>query len=247
MLSFNSNKKDISKGKSIFNTQVKIKEEQANNINSSQLIKEKEQEEMLKLLNNIISINISKLKEDFEKDYILFQNRINNSIQSYEVIIKKISDYEKILIEQFSNIKIKTDKIGIFSHKLEKIDDKLTIYEIRFNNLLKEFKDAINKYDSIFLDNMNVPGKIGKYSKFKNLSSFLSYLYDKIDQFDLIKEINISKIQNFKDKIEAFIKKTNSDIELLREENIQLNSKKLTFLEKKINSLIYISYFFFLS
>lgn len=43
---------------------------------------------------------------------------------------------------------------------------------------------------------MNVPGKIGIYSKFKNIREILSYAYDKFDHFDLIKESNASKIKN---------------------------------------------------
>ena len=235
MLSFNFDKNELTKGKSIFSTQVKINNDSINE-NKSQLIKENDkEEELVKFLKNIISMNISMLKGDLSKDYIQFQNHINESIQSYEIIIRKISDYQSILIEQFSNIKIKTDKIENFSDKLEKIDDKLTIYEIRLNNLLKEFKEAVNKYDSLFLDNMSVPGKIGKFCKFKNISEFLSYSYDKLNQLDIIKESNISKMKSYKEKIETLIKKVNSDIELLREENIQINSKKLNFLEKKIN------------
>ena len=238
MLSFNFDKSELKKGKSIFSTQVKINSD-SNNENPPQLIKENDkEEELIKFLKNIISMNISKLKGDLSKDYIKFQNHINDSIQSYEIIISKISDYQSILIEQFSNIKIKADKIENFSDKLEKIDDKLTIYEIRLNNLLKEFKEAVNKYDSLFLDNMSVPGKIGKFCKYKNISEFLSYSYDKFNQLDIIKESNISKMKSYKEKIETFIKKVNSDMELLREENIQINSKKLNFLEKKINEEI---------
>ena len=238
MLSFNSSPKDLTK--SFFNTQVKIKEnlKNQNNFQENEIQNKNDKEEESKyLIQKIISKNISELKEIISKEYIKFQNNINDNIKNYSQELKKISANQKRLIEQFVDVKVKTDKIEIFSEKISKIEEKLTTFEIRFNNLSKEYRDSVNKYDCIFLDNMNVPGKIGKYFRYKNVKEFLSYAYDKFNQLDLINENNIVKMKNIQEKYEKFIKKINLELEL-KEENMQVNSKKIEFLENKLSKEI---------
>ena len=236
MFEVQSSQKENIKGKTIFNTQL-INQE--NIINEKSLKEneknEKDKDEINIFIKNIIAMKMSELRETFYKEYIQFQHRINDSIQSYSQNLKNISLFEKRLIEQYTDVKIKTDKIEIILDKLSKDEDKITTYEIRFNNLLRDFKESVNKYDDLFLDNMNVPGKIGIYSKFKNIREFLSYTYDKIEHFDLIKESNISKIKNNQEQLNKFIKKINCEIKLLRDECMQITSKNLSYIEKKFN------------
>ena len=238
MLSFNLSQKNLAKP--LFNTQVKIKENliKENNLEEKEFQNKKDiEEENKKLMQNIISKSISELKETIHKEYIQFQHSISDNIKNYSQELKKISANEKRLIEQFVNLKVKTDKIEIFSEKLSKIEEKLTTFEIRFNNLSKDYRDSVNKYDSLFLDNMNVPGKIGKYYRYKNIREFLSYAYDKFNQLDLINDKNIIKMKNIQEKYEKFIKKINLEIEL-KEENMQVNSKKIGILENKFSEEI---------
>ena len=226
-------KKNLLKCNSFFSTQVKINQ----GISSENVMKQNEKEnedEINKKINNIISINLADLKEKTHKDYIQFQHRINDSIQNYSQKINKLTDGEKRLIEQFADIKYKTDKIEILSDKLSEISDRLTTCEIRLNNLSKDFREAVSKYDDLFLDNMTVPGKIGKYCKYKNIKEFLSYTFNKFNEFDLKKESDAAKTKYNLEKIDKFIKKINFEMDIIREESVQIASKKIGFLEKKV-------------
>ena len=235
-----NNQKLKMRSNSLFNTQINVKKEKLKEKNNKKekendkIMEEIDQEEAKKIIKNILSINLSEFKETIHKEYLQFQNRINESVLSYSENLKNVSTCEKRLIEQFANIKIKTEKIEMFSDKLAKIDDRLTLYEIRYNNLLRDYKASVDKYDSLFLDNMSVPGKIGKYCKYKNIKEFLSYTYDKFNEYDLKQESDNAKIKYEKENIQKFMKKINFEIDILREEFVQITSKKMVNFEKKL-------------
>ena len=229
-------KKIIQRNNSLFSTEIKLK---LDNLEQSEEIvtlerNRREREEVNESIKNIIAINLAETKEKIHKEYLQFQHRINDSIQTYSQQIKNITACEKRLIEQYADTKIKTDKIEIVSEKISKIDERLTTYEIRFNNLSKDFRNAVSKYDSLFLDNMTVPGKIGNYCKYKNIKEFLSYAFNKFNEFDLKRENDVSMMKLNQDKIDRFIKKFTCEMNSLRDEAIQLTAKKVNYLEKRL-------------
>lgn len=219
----------------IFETHLELTKHNQNKPKEDDKIKE---EEAYKLIKKILSMNLSEFKESIHKEYLQFQHRINDSIHNLSQNVKNVAACEKRLIEQFADIKIKTDKIELISDKLSQIDDKITIYEIRSNNLNRDFRAAVDKYDSLFLDNLNVPGKIGKFCKYKNIREFLSYALNKFNEFDLKKESDNAKMKYGQEKIQKYMKKINCEIDVIREEIIQISNKKASFLEKKINEEI---------
>ena len=234
----------IGRSNSLFSTQIKLRQElseknKEKNLKESDKKLDKAKEEDIKIfIKKMISINLSELKESIHKEYLQFQHRINDSIQSYSQNLKNISTSEKRLIEQYADIKIKAEKIELFSDKLTKIDDRLTVCEIRFNNLLRDFKQAVDKYDSLFLDNMSIPGIIGKFCKYKNIKEFLYYAYNKFNTFDLKRESDVAQMKYSQEKMQKFMKKINCEMDIIREESIQITTKKAGFLEKRINEEI---------
>ena len=203
--------------------------------------KEKEldkEKETNKLIHNILSINLAEFKETIHKEYLQFQHRINDSLQNYSQKLKNIFACEKRLIDQYADIKIQTEKIELNSDKIAKIDDRLTTYEIRLTNLLRDFRSSCSKYDMLFIDNMTVPGKIGNYCKFRNIKEFLAYAYTKFEEFDLKKESDIAKMKNNQEKIDKLIQKTNIEMNMLREESTQITTKKVGYVEQKLGGEI---------
>ena len=232
---------------SLFSTQIKAGQELSEQSiiinqkeNDKYLDKEKD-ENLSKLIKKLIFINLSEMKESSHKEFLLFQHRINDSIQTYSQNLKNVSTREKRLIEQFADFKIKIEKIEMLSEKLSKMDDRLTIYEIRLNNLIRDFKVAVDKYDSLFLDNMSIPGIIGKFCKYKNIREFLSFAYNKFNEFDLKRESDAAKMRYNQEKIQKFMKKINCEMDILREESVQISTKKSGFLEKRMNCMILIN------
>jgi len=235
------NKEKIRHENSIDSHSSKIKEKKKHKEKDKEKEKEREKEkekEVNKLIKNILSINLAELKEAIHKEYLQFQHRINDSIQNYSQKLKNISACEKRLIEQFADIKMKMEKVETTSDKLNNVDDRVTTYEIRLTNLLRDFQSACTKYDSLFIDNMTVPGKIGNYCQYRNIREFLSYAFNKFNEFDLKKESDNAKMKNNQEKIEKFTKKIKVEMDILREESIQISNKKVGLVEKKLTEEI---------
>ena len=188
MSNINSPKKKISRSDSLFSSRDRMKSVEKQKEREKEIQKEKEKEkETNKLIKNVLSINLAELKETIHKEYLQFQHRINDSIQSYSQKLKNISACEKRLIEQMTEVKLKADKAENNFDKLFQMEDKITTFEIRLNNLIREYRSSCTKYDSLFIDNMTVPGKIGNYCKYKNIKEFLSYAFNKFSELDLVK------------------------------------------------------------
>ena len=92
---------------------------------------------------------------------------------------------------------------------MNKTNDQIITHEIRINNLSQDFIKSVQKYDKIYLDNLELPGYIGKFAKFKNCQSFFDFLIREIDKINLYKEKNNLDIKNNKDRLENTIKTFN--------------------------------------
>lgn len=232
-------KKKISNGSlNDTNGSVSLEKDNEKRKNKDKELDKEKEKQTDKLIKNILSINLAEFKETIHKEYLQFQHRINDSLQSYSQKLKNIFACEKRLIEQYADIKIKTEKIELNSEKLSKIDERLTTYEIRLTNLLRDFRSSCSKYDMLFIDNMSVPGKIGNYCKYRNIKEFLSYAFNKFEEFDLKKEGDIAKMKNNQEKIDKLIQKTNIEMSMLREEGTQMLIKKAGYIEQKLGGEI---------
>ena len=92
--------------------------------------------------------------EKTEKKYLELTNRISNN-------------YSEVLSSQ-AQINNRLDKLNSFEAFSMKANDQLISHEIRINHLREDYNKSVQKYDKIYLDNLELPGYIGKYAKYKN-------------------------------------------------------------------------------
>ena len=138
-----------------------------------------------------------------------FQEKINQTKEEYTSQLNLINqNYESILSSQASILN-KVDKISNFELFMNKTNDQIITHEIRINNLSQDFIKSVQKYDKIYLDNLELPGYIGKFAKFKNCQRFFDFLIREIDKINLYKEKNNLDIKNNKDRLENTIKSFN--------------------------------------
>ena len=138
-----------------------------------------------------------------------FQEKINQTKAEYTSQLNLINqNYESILSSQASILN-KVDKVSNFEIFMNKTNDQIITHEIRINNLSQDFIKSVQKYDKIYLDNLELPGYIGKFAKFKNCQSFFDFLIREIDKINLYKEKNNLDIKNNKDRLENTIKSFN--------------------------------------
>ena len=135
-----------------------------------------------------------------------FQDKILESKREYLSQINIISqNYNSILSSQAA-LNNKIDKISNFELFINKTNDQLITHEIRINNLSSDFLKATQKYDKIYLDNLELPGYIGKYAKFKNCQAFFENVIREIDKINQYKEKNNIDLKSYKEKLDSTIK-----------------------------------------
>ena len=135
-----------------------------------------------------------------------FQDKIEEGKKEYNNQINSISqNYSSILSSQAS-LNNKIDKISNFELFINRTNDQLITHEIRINNLSTDFIKSTQKYDKIYLENLELPGYIGKFAKYKNCQVFFDSVIRELDKFNQYKEKNNLEIKSYKEKLDGVIK-----------------------------------------
>ena len=158
---------------------------------------------ILSLLKERDKIFLLKLNE-----YKLFTEKIKNDFDSMDKISKtKFSN----IIEVQAKINLKLDKLDDFETFVTGTNDKLTSHEIRLTNIREDFSKATQKYDKIYLDNLELPGYIGPCcTKYKNCQNFFLDVIKDLATLNKYREKNIIDLKMYKDKLETIISTMNS-------------------------------------
>ena len=167
-----------------------------------------ENEELNKFKDEIL-LYLNERNNHFLKLINYFQDKLKQTKEDYNSQLNLINqNYEAILTSQ-ATILNKVDKMSNFELFMNKTNDQLITHEIRINNLSQDFIKATQKYDKIYLDNLELPGYIGKFAKFKNCQNFFDYVIREIDKMNLYKEKNNLDIRNNKERLDNTIKTFN--------------------------------------
>ena len=108
------------------------------------------------------------LKDDimhyFKQKFEEYSNNLNENIIKINKIEKNFEEttqninlnYNKIIDNQ-AKIQSGLDKLKNYEAFSNNVNDKLISHEVRLNNIREEFTKAIQKYDKIYLDNLELP------------------------------------------------------------------------------------------
>ena len=178
------------------------------NNNDSKLIKKYNNEELNSFRDDILQY----IKDNFQEystKLQLYLLRINTIEKNFEEMTNTInSNYNKIITTQ-ANLNIQLDKLKDYESFYNKTNDKLISHEIRLNNIREDFSKATQKYDKIYLDNLELPGYIGRCAKYKNCQIFFNDVIKEMSSLNQFKEKNTLDLKSYKDKLENIIKSFN--------------------------------------
>jgi hypothetical protein len=129
------------------------------------------------------------LKHEVDTALKIFESRISQSVnQEHSILSHRINDqsdkHEKISIQlnELNNMvntdKVYVDRIEDLLQFQRKTTDQVNSHELRIGNLMKNLTNACYKYDKIFLDNLQIPGTIGDYCRFRNLREYIDVSLD---------------------------------------------------------------------
>ena len=195
-------------------------------------------------LNNIRDDILQYVKDHFQEYssklqvYLLRVNTIEKNFEEKTSIIN--SNYNNIIKTQ-ANINSKLDKIKDYESFYNKTNDKLISHEIRLNNFRDDFSKATQKYDKIYLDNLELPGYIGRCAKYKNCQMFFNDIIKDISSFNQYKEKNTLDLKSYKDKLENLIKSINTLVDNNNKSQIKyinkLNQKNVDDCQNMLDTL----------
>ena len=192
-------------------------------------------------LQNEITKEMASFKDDLNKKFINYDNRMFTYVNDLENEIKGITIKENDLFTKTNTCLAKNDKIDNLVQKIEKMNELLTSHDLRINNLIKDLSNACFKYDKIFLNNLMLPGKIGDFCKYKNLREYLEYTFNQFLQFDNYNKKQGIVLKEFKDKIEHLDNDLSRQINALKQTNFDFMNLKIdelkTFQNQKITEL----------
>ena len=199
------------------------------------------------------------LKDDimhyFKQKFEEYSNNLNENILKINKIEKNFEEMKKninINYNQIVNnqaiIQSRLDKLKNYESFYNNVNGKLISHEVRLNNFREEFSKAIQKYDKIYLDNLELPGYIGRCAKYKNCQIFFNEIIKNLGTLNQFREKNILDLKGYKEKLESIIKSfhilvdNNNQAQIkyinsLNEQNIKDCKNMLQILDEKIRDV----------
>jgi len=167
--------------------------------------KKYENEELNKFKDDIL-LYLSERNQHYMSLIKLFTEKLEENKKEYSNKINIVTqNYNSILSSQ-ATLNNNIEKISNFELFMNKTNDQLITHEIRINNLSTDFIKSTQKYDKIYLDNLELPGYIGKFAKYKNCKVFFENVIRELEKINQYKEKNNIDIKGYKDKLDGIIK-----------------------------------------
>jgi len=156
-------------------------------------------------------------KEEMYKHVDDSETRQNNTSKELRYFIEqKIESfqksYEKFSMQmvdvQTANIaeRVKLDKIDNLEKFKDTADESFFTLSNSIKKLQQDYTNSCNRYDKIFLENLEVPGIIGDFCKFKNLRVYIEHNRKEMENFDAIKEKLQMDMKSFKNILDTNVR-----------------------------------------
>ena len=139
-----------------------------------------------------------------------YKEQVTKAESNYLQLTKRISNNYSDILSSQAEINNRLDKLNTYDGFCTKTNDQLISHEIRINNLREDLHKSTQKYDKIYLENLELPGYIGKYSKYKNCQVFFEDVIKEINKMNSYKEKNTLDLKAYKEKLESNIKTFNA-------------------------------------
>ena len=186
-------------------------------------------EELNKFKDNILSLLKERDKFFLDKlsEYKTSTDKIKFDFNSENKLSN--SKFSKIIDTQ-AKMTSRLDQLSDYENFVTKTNDKLVSHDIRLTNIRNDFSLATQKYDKIYLDNLELPGYIGRCAKYKTCQSFFLDVIKDLAKLNIYREKNIIDLKMYKDKLETIISSMNS----ILDNNNQSQMKYINDMKEKI-------------
>ena len=196
-----------------------------------------------KLLNQATLRDLILFKEDILKEMRQHVSKIKTSLadkfnkfvqEANEKLPVSSTDNAGLYMKTIKFIEEKNSILSTVSEKETNLNEKIMVNDLHINNCQKELNDAVFKYDRAILDNLLIPGLVGKGCKFLNFKEYMINLQGQINDAFSKLDYNGDSINKNKKSMEEQINNANTKIKNLEYESKQFTFEKTLALENKI-------------
>ena len=168
----------------------------------------------------------------YSKKINFYQSELQTSLKNNEQLTKLLTSNYKEIITSQATLNSRLDKLNSYDAFFAKTNDNLMSHEIHINNLETDLSKATQKYDQMFIENMTLPGFIGRCAKYKNCQIFFSDVINELQKLNTYKEKNIMDFKVYKEKVDTIAKTFNNLLKNNNESQIKyinnLNQKNIS-------------------
>ena len=199
---------------------------------------------------------LNKFKDDVlsylrTRDYFYMEkiNSIKSQSEKNDRNFQALNEYSlntfNSLTSWQTEVQSNLEKLNTIETFVNKANDKLISHDIRINCLREDLGKNVQKYDKIYLDNLEVPGYIGRCSKYPNCKIFFTELIKNVDKLNTYKEKNTMDLCSYKERLENIIKNfqslvdnnNDSQIKYITKLNEKTNKDLIETLEEKLDNV----------
>ena len=156
-------------------------------------------------------------KEDLIEKIEALEKKIMNKLNAKETEIKdeltnlkekstSILQKSEILLNNYSNDKLRDTKIADFETFKNKVNDMMISHDIRINNNIRDISNLTSKYDKMFTENIFVPGFVGPSCQYKSLSDYISFNINEVSRLKVEKDEIKKEQKEYRAKMDHFMK-----------------------------------------
>ena len=204
----------------------------------------------INIINPVITMrDLLLFKEEMLKDMREYQSQINASLtknyDKYNKLLEtsnnKLNDYEKdnsLFMKQIEFIEEKNKIMSLIQEKEKDIKNQMNVNNLHINECQKQLDNSFFKYDKSILDNMIIPGVVGKGCKFLYLKDYIKDIQEQINNSALQNKKTYNIFNSYKTYTDGQLKQLNTKIKNLELESKQYTSEKTLALDKKFNQMM---------
>ena len=143
-----------------------------------------------KMLNQVTFRDLILFKEDILKEMRQYNSKIKQSLSDkFEKFVQHANerlpfnptDNGGLYMKNIKFIEEKNNILSTISEKENFLNEKIMVNDLHINNCQKELNDAVFKYDRAILDNLLIPGLVGKGCKFVNFKDYMADVQSQIN------------------------------------------------------------------
>ena len=187
-------------------------------------------------------------KEDILKEMKIYESNTNLSItknfEKYNKLLEecneKLYNYQRdnaLFMKQITFIEERDKIINLINEKNAENKNQCNVNDLLIRTYQKEFENACFKYDKVIMENLLIPGIVGKSCKFPYLKDYLNDIQKQINNAISQNKQMSNNLSAYRNTIDGQIRQLNLKIKQLETESKQFTSEKTIYVDNKYNEI----------